>query len=79
VLCFGAVAVADVVACTVTVLFWLCCCSGVDASASPTAGAAEDLNIAGAADATAVAFLALFLVLHVLFPIAQLSNFTVEK
>ncbi len=76
-LCFGAVAVADVVACTVTVLFWLCCCSGVDASASPTAGAAEDLNIDGAvalsvgavadAIANAVALLALFLVLHVLF------------
>jgi hypothetical protein len=43
----GIVAVADAVACTVTVLFWLCCCSGVDASASPTAGAAEALNIVG--------------------------------
>ncbi len=65
---FGAVAVADAVACTVTVLLWLCYFSGVDASAGPIAGAVEALNIAGAAaDAIAVALLALFLVLHILF------------
>ncbi len=61
------VAVADAVASTVTVLFWLCYCSGVDASAGPVAGAVEALNIAGAVAEIAVALLALFLVLHVLF------------
>ncbi len=61
--------------------------SGVDASAGPVAGAVEALNIAGAiavsvdafADAIAVALLALFLVLHVLFSNWKLSNLTVEK
>ncbi len=44
----GAVAVADAVACIVTVLLWLCCCSGVDASACPVAGTVEALNIVSA-------------------------------
>jgi hypothetical protein len=71
-----AVSVADPVASTVTVLFWLCYCSGVDASAGPVAGAVKALNIAGtAADAIAVALLALFLVLHLLFSYCKTIQF----